>query len=411
MNKDYYIIAPTREGGNYMVKFRHIPGKRFSSGTPDRDEAVKWAERKKLESVPTTKQVTLAEFCKEGFFVKEDPHGYRKRSEARNRHFSEEYYEAHEARLKNHILPFHGEYLLSAITDTNIEDLFLSAKSVKGDGTTELGDNARNKILATYRIVLDAAKREHLIPSNPADKIEDIVEEYEETIPFSGEEMCRFFPEDDEKLIENWYNLRWAAYFCLLKDTSWRPCEVAAFSTNGYFPHYNGSSINVVYTDREVSWKTHKIVPRIKTTGKKCGAKFKVALISDQTVRLLERLKEQIKSEYFFELIPEDLCFSHPRKNFGIRYIYSELANKRLRSTAASVGIELDGRTQYSLRHTWQSDHFGLIPDDLRNLIMGHRKTRKEYVHLDAEKAVARLFTIVQATSAISKLDSEDGEK
>ena len=161
----------------------------------------------------------------------------------------------------------------------------------------------------------------------------------------------------------------------------------------------------------EVSWKTHKIVPRIKTTGKKCGAKFKVALISDQTVRLLERLKEQIKSEYFFELRQEDICFSHPRKNFEVRYIYSELANKRLRSTAAAVGIDLDGRTQYSMRHTWETDNFGLIPDDFRNLVMGHKKTRKEYVHLDAEKAVARLFAIVEATSAISKLDGEDDEK
>lgn len=410
MNKDYYIIAPTREGGNYKVKFRHIPGRRFSSGTPDRDEAVSWAESKLKEFAPSAKQITLREFCK-GFFSEGDTHGYRKRSEAHNHHYSEEYYEAHEARLNNHILPYHGGYLLSAITDTMIEDLFLSARSVKGDGTTELGDNARNKILATYRIVLDAAKREHLISINPADKIEDIVEEYEETIPFTAEEMKVLFPEDDEALIKVWYNLRWAAYFSLLKDTSWRPCEAAAFSIDGYYPHYKGSSINAAYTDKEVHWKTHKVVPRIKTANKKGGAKYKVALISDQTVRLLERLKEQTHGDYFFEVKSEDLCFSHPRKYFGVRYIYSELANKRLRSTAASVGIELDGRTQYSMRHTWQSDHFGLIPDDLRNMIMGHKKTRKEYVHLDADKAVARLFAIVQATSAISKLDSEDDEK
>lgn len=410
MNKDYYIIAPTHEGENYKVKFRHIPGRRFSSGTPDRDVAVSWAESKLKEFAPSAKQITLRQFC-EGFFSLEDTHGYRKRSEAHNHHYSEEYYEAHEARLNNHILPYHGGYLLSAITDTMIEDLFLSARSMKGDGTAELGDNARNKILATYRIVLDAAKREHLIPSNPADKIEDIVEEYEETIPFTAEEMKVLFPEDDEELIKVWYNLRWAAYFALLKDTSWRPCEAAAFSIDGFYPRYKGSSINAAYTDKEVHWKTHKVVPRIKTANKKGGAKYKVALISDQTVRLLERLKEQTHGDYFFEVKSEDLCFSHPRKNFGVRYIYSELANKRLRSTAASVGIDLDGRTQYSIRHTWQSDHFGLIPDDLRNLIMGHRKTRKEYVHLDADKAVARLYTIVQATSAVSKLDSEDDAK
>ena len=149
----------------------------------------------------------------------------------------------------------------------------------------------------------------------------------------------------------------------------------------------------------------------VPSRNKKSGAKFKVALISEQTVRLLDKLKQQIKSEFFFELIPEDLCFSHPRKNLGVRYIYSELANKRLRSTATSVGIDLAGRTQYSMRHTWETDNFGLIPDDLRNMIMGHKKTRKEYVHLDADKAVARLFTIVQATTAISKLDSEENEK
>ena len=401
MIKDYYIISPTRDGGNYYVKFAHIPGKRFSSGTSDRDEAVRWAERKMREVTPSKdKNMTLAEFGKD-FFSLADPHGYRKWEEAHKRFHSEEYYEAHQARFNNHILPYHGAYLLTAITDLMIEDLFMNAKSVKGDGTQDLSDNARNKILATYRIVLDRAHHEKFIHSNPAKDIEDIKEEYDESTPFEEDEMARLFPADDEELIKVWYNIRWAAYFSLMKDTSWRPGEVGAFSKSGFFPHYNGSLLNAVYTSEEVHWRTHKIVSRIKTSHTKGGAKFKVGFISEQTVRLLQRLGQQVKGEYFFELRTDDLCFSHRRKNSEVQYIYSELANKRLRATAEAVGIDLAGRTQYRFRHTWDTENIGLIPEDLRNLIMGHVKTRKEYVHLSPEKAIAKVVTLAVAGQSI----------
>lgn len=292
-----------------------------------------------------------------------------------------------------------------------IENVVLSAKSKKSGGKNPLSSSGKNKVLETYRILMETAKREHLIPENPAAGIKKITERNKERIPFSADEMHVLFPENDEDLIRVWYNLRWAAFFSLLRDTSWRPGEVAAFSIRGYFPHYKGSTVSVAYTDQEVHWKTHQVVNRIKTSDKEGGAKFKVAPISDQTVRLLDRLKEQIRGNYFFELRTEDLCFSHPRKNKGDRYIYSELANKRLRSTASSLGIDLDGRTQYCFRHTWETENFGLVPEDFRNFIMGHKKTRKEYVHLNAEKAAERLFAIIEATSAISKLNSEDDEK
>ena len=202
-------------------------------------------------------------------------------------------------------------------------------------------------------------------------------------------------------VIKVWYNIRWVAYFSLMKDTSWRPGEVVAFSKSGFFPHYNGSLLNAVYTSEEVHWRTHKIVSRIKTSHTKGGAKFKVGFISEQTVRLLQRLGQQVKGEYFFELRTDDLCFSHRRKNSEVQYIYSELANKRLRATAEAVGIDLAGRTQYRFRHTWDTENIGLIPEDLRNLIMGHVKTRKEYVHLSPEKAIAKVVTLAAAGQSI----------
>ncbi|MBQ3729559.1 MAG: hypothetical protein II903_08670 [Spirochaetales bacterium] len=409
MKKDYYILAPTREGGNYYVKFAHIPGKRFSAGTSDRDAAVRWAENKMRHvTLSREKPMTLADFCRD-FFGPSDPHGYRQWEEKHKRYHSEEYYAAHQARLVNHILPYHGAYLLTAITDLMIENLFMNAKSVKGDGTQDLSDNARNKILATYRIVLDRAHHEKRISSNPAKEIEVIREEYDESAPFEEDEMAKLFPADDEELIRVWYNLRWAAYFSLMKDTSWRPGEVGAFSKSGFFPHYNGSSFNVVYTSEEVHWRTHKIVPRIKTSHTKGGAKFKVAFISDQTVRLLERLGQQVKGDYFFELRTDDLCFSHRRKDNEVQYIYSELANKRLRSTAEAVGIDLAGRTQYRFRHTWDTNNFGMIPEDLRNLIMGHVKTRKEYVHLSPEKAIDKAIALATAAGQSIVSDKAGG--
>ena len=111
-------------------------------------------------------------------------------------------------------------------------------------------------------------------------------------LPFTEEEMDKLFPSDDDALISIWGNLKWACYFSVLKDSGWRPGEAAALSKNNFFPSSHGTELNGIYTEETVSWTTHKIVKRIKTSDKSNGAKSKQGFLTEQTARLLSRLGE-----------------------------------------------------------------------------------------------------------------------
>ncbi len=389
MKKDYRFTR--RKGRNIEVLFRHMPGKWISTGTEDMTEAVLFAESMMNQFTPTKDNVTLAEFAKD-FFGPEDPHGYRHRNERRNVFYGDAYYSGHQSRLDNYILPKHGKFLLTSLRDVMIENFILDLISVRTG--KEMDDSTKNKVLAAYRIILDAAVREGYLDHNPARDVKEINERKGERLPFTEDEMDKLFPADDEKLIEIWYNLKWACYFCLLKDTGWRPGEAAALSVENFFPHMSGSVLNGVYTEEEVNWRTHKIIKRIKTSDKRNGAKNKQGFVTDQTARLLSRLSSEIKGKYFFEMNEEDNVNSHRRKDHGVQYIYAELANDRLKTSAKNAGVELNGRTQYCFRHTWNTFYIGKLPEVARLLLMGHYKNRPEYTHLTPVQSLERVLNI-----------------
>ncbi len=61
----------------------------------------------------------------------------------------------------------------------------------------------------------------------------------------------------------------------------------------------SGTELNGIFTEEEVSWQTHKIVKRIKTSDKRVGAKNKQGFVTEQTARLLNRLADECKGDYF----------------------------------------------------------------------------------------------------------------
>ncbi len=380
-----------RKGRNIEVLFRHMPGKWISTGTDDMVQAVKFAEAKMKKFTPGRGEITLEDFARD-FFGPSDPHGFRHRNERRNVFYGEAYYSGHQSRLHNYILKAHGKFLLSSIHDVMIEDFILDLESVRTG--KEMDDSTKNKVLSAYRIVLDAAVREGYIDHNPAKDVKEINERKGGRFPFTEEEMELLFPADDEKLISLWYNLKWACYFCVLKDTGWRPGEAAALSRKNFFSHMSGTELNGIFTEEEVSWQTHKIVKRIKTSDKRGGAKNKQGFVTEQTARLLNRLADECKGDYFFELREKDLPKSHRRKDHGVQYIYAELANDRLVVSAKAAGVELNWRTQYCFRHTWNTSYIGKLPEVARLLLMGHNKNRPEYTHLTPVQSLERVLNI-----------------
>ncbi|MGP1507486.1 MAG: tyrosine-type recombinase/integrase [Sphaerochaeta sp.] len=358
----------------YEVMFNHIPGKWYPTYKETQEEAILFAESFLVNNglVPIKKETTLSEFAK-GFFTEEDPHGYRHRLERRNHFYDEGFFERHQARLDNYILKSHGGYFLSALTDVMIEDFVLDLKSVKKG--RQLSDDSRNKVLACYRIVLQEAVREGYIKSNPAKDVVGIATTYTHRKAFTKEEIQLLFPEDDNALLSVWGNSpKWAVYFCIMKDTGWRPGEIAGLQVVNWYPEIRG-----IYTTDSVDRVTHQIKHSIKTTRR--GQKFKAGFLEEQTARLLQQLILTTRGDFLFEV-----------NNKGL--VYAELANKHLKAAANRVNLALDGRTQYCFRHTFNTLKLGTLPETARLLLMGHTHDRPEYNHLEPLDALRRVKAI-----------------
>lgn len=255
-----------------------------------------------------------------------------------------------------------------------IEDFFLDLTSYR-DGR-DLSDDTKNKVLGTYNDILEEARRQGYIKQNPCDKVKTIVARNKNRQHFTEEELSRFFPEDRKELIRIWWSLQWAVFFLIERDTGFRPGEVAALSSMNFFPEFNG-----IFTDSDVDYRTRQIKHSIKTSKK--GQPFKVGLLKDQTAELLQELIMQNPNDpYLFKLKG--------------KFINSDCANNHLQSCAKRAGVELNGRTQYSFRHSFQTYNIGRIPEQALLLLMGHTTNRKEYTHLDPNETLRRVLEITK---------------
>lgn len=374
--KTPYRITKRKGRTFYQVSFAHIPNRWFSTGCTTMAGAIKFAEAKMNETTKKKEDITLYEFAQD-FFGPTDPHGYKHRLERRNTFYEQSYYEQHASRLRKYILPAHGAYRLSSIKDTMIEDFILDIPS--------LADSSKNKVLACYRIVLQEAVREGYIGHNPANDVKEIPVTYQKRDVFTAPEIALLFPQGDEECIKLWGSLKWATYFAILKDTGWRPSEVAGLCKINYFPELRG-----IYTTQSVDYRTHQIKQSIKTTRK--GQPFKEGFLSEQTDRLLRMLIASTFSDELFHL-------SDKGKNGS--YIYPECANDKLRRVADKAGVALHSRTQYCFRHTFNTNALGNLPEVARLLLMGHTHNRQEYNHLTPEQALKRVLSIEGVKEAL----------
>lgn len=363
--KTPYRFTKRKSKPYYYVTFAHIPNRWFSTGSETMEGAIDFARAKMEEHGGKRRMITLNEFAKD-FFTEADPHGYRHRLERRDTFYDITYYEQHHSRLNKHILKAHGAFLLDAIDENMIEDLILDL---------DLANSSKNKVLSCYRIVMHEAVREGYIQTNPAEKVKELPPCYTSRDVFTEEEYKLMFPDDDEEVIRFWGSLKWALYFAIMKDTGWRPAEVAGLSKTCYFPDLRG-----IYTTSDVNYRSHKLQDNVKTTRK--GYKFREGFLSEQTARLLEMYIINCPTEQLFTL-------SEKQGKSGC-LIYPERANQHLRMRCAIGGVVLRDRTQYCFRHTFNTYALGNIPETARLLLMGHVRNRNEYNHLTPRQSLER---------------------
>ena len=99
--------------------------------------------------------------------------------------------------------------------------------------------------------------------------------------------------------------------------------------------------------------------------------------------------------------VTQDEHLFHLTRGDRSHFIYPECANKHMRICCAKAGIALHGRTQYSFRHTFNTNALGNIPEVARLLLMGHTSNRQEYNHLTPRQALERVLAIEGVRDAL----------
>ncbi|PKL13982.1 MAG: hypothetical protein CVV52_03735 [Spirochaetae bacterium HGW-Spirochaetae-8] len=368
-----------RNGRHIQVRFDGT-NKWVSTGCKRIEDAIVWAERslRHQEEERLESSVTLQEFSKD-YFLRTDSRSIRRRNEYKNRYFSDGYYKAMEARLVNYILPEFGCLTLPLIKSLAIDEWYVELKKENGD---DLSDDSKNKVLQCLSVIMDDAVRLGLIKENPCDKIEPMSVRSKTREAFSEDEMELMFPKEDDRAALAFGTLMWSCYFQVMKCTGFRPGEVSGLKRSNYYPELGG-----VYTTSSVNSPSRAVVNRIKTTGK--GKPYKVGLLSSQCCRLLDM---------WLRLMPEgqEYLFMVDGK-----HIASSTSCKHFKTCAEKLGVSLEGRTQYSLRHTFQTAIAGEVERSTVEELMGHTRFRPGYDHRDGERRLRQLQGLRQTLENI----------
>jgi integrase len=367
--KLYRFRTNKQRNGTLQVMFRHIPGKWISTGTDDLAAAVLFAEKFIESEVSPPKNETLKQFAS-GFFTEADPKGYRNRQEKRGKVYSSYFYKSQQALLDNYVIPRFGNYLLDAISDVMIEDWVLNLKK-KSDAKQDLSNDTKNKIIMCFRTILQEAKRGGIVSSNTAKEVTLLPDCKEHRLPVTKGELAILFPLNDKDLISIWGNLFWSCYFLIMRDTGFRPGEVAALGISSWIPQLHG-----VYTRDSIMQVTRQLQHSIKTTAK--GQPFKIGILTDQTERILKLRIEEIKGDSFLFKI-------------NGRFLRPEVSNKHFKSVMGKMQLDLNGRSQYSLRHSFETDIAGNVENKMLMELMAHTSYRAEYDHRTPEDLLKQL--------------------
>ena len=356
-----------RKGRKIQVIFRILPGQEINTGTNDEVEAVQFAERY-LQDFDKNRNITNLPTFKEyaSGFYSEDKHGFRKQMEKKKKYFKEEYWSVQESRLQNYWIKKFGNLLITAITSDMIDAWYMDLKSKKSK--MDLADNSKNKILACGDNVFRKALRDKIISENPISNVEKITEENESREDFNDIEISKLFPTDEKELLRIWLTDKWVLYFLIMRDTGWRPGEVAGLKRNNYHAEAGG-----LYTETSINYFDGTVQDRIKTSGK--GKNFKIGYLSNYTIELLDKYLKNKE-------IPVNSLIFKSSKGSGLK---PEVSNKHFKASCDRAGIKRGNRTQYSLRHTFDTKMLELLDKETVNALMGHTSYRKEYDHRSPE--------------------------
>lgn len=373
-SKPYRFVEAS--GRPIQCIFAHIPGKRFSTGTYDRDEAVAWAlEFLRNDGIPQEGMPTLREFAKD-FFIRTDPDSIQSRYTAFDKSMNPTWAKDRQNRLDTYIMPKFGTYLLDAITPRNIENWIGTLQGVR---VRKLANSTKNNVLQTFKLVMDDAVRKEYIKVNPLTQVmrPSASATAKPRRVFTLYEQELLFPDNPLGRITIWETLQWATFFSIMYDTGFRPGEVGGLQVGDIYQTPNGMAI---FTNHSVNAQTRRPMDRVKTSGK--GVENRVGLLSPITAELVKAHMNERK------LYEADEFIFRTTKN---GYMSASCSCLHFNKIMEKHGIE--NSVEYCFRHTFLTYRRGEIDEQTLAMAMGHTGggPRDDYDHRNAEILIAQL--------------------
>lgn len=317
--------------GIYYVLYRYEPGRPRSTGQTTETEAIAWAYAHLGES--TRSASTLRDFARDFFIPGKCTWATRMLKKGRT--FAADYFPGHRYRLEGYVLPRFGSLLVSAITTKMLDEWLMDLRGSRSG--EELSAETKHKMLVTLRKVFEEAVYQGVISTNPAKGVSPFYDRNPGREPFTVAELAQLFPDDYDELTGIWLTRSWAAFFYVQASCGLRPGEVAALQWGDWIRSLHGAIIR-----RSVEHGSQKL-KGLKTEKK--GVDMKPAVFTSRAEELLLMLEAESERTGL-----DDLVFS-----INGRPLILETANKHFKASCVRAGVDPAGRTQYCLRHTFNT--------------------------------------------------------
>ena len=340
----------------------------ISTKEDEKEKAIEWCEKAIIKSgkASLSEHKTLFGNFAAGFFSEEDPLGYINRRTMMGRSSDKLLYAQRQGWLKNYIMPRFAGVAINDINVVMIEDWYIQ---LRGRDGKLLSTGTRVHILKTLKVILDEAVRLGVIPFNPCDKVQLIKVEYKEKSAFTEEELKLMFPDNTIQMIEIWGDVQIALYFSIAIDTGWRAGEILALCADNYYPEFRG-----IYSTKNINTAIGELKDTVKTASSG-GYRFRIGLLSDRSIRLINTLPEANKNGFFF---------SKSGNPFG--FLSHDTLLRKLKSVMKDV-VHNDMWYSYGIhnfRHTFMTRIKSNMSKDMMLELMGHTGYRPEYDHSTA---------------------------
>ena len=373
------------------IRLRHRKGRKVeyldngkwkTTGKDNKRDAKLWVETRGYESP----DIKFSDFAKDIFSDNSDGSYMSIRKNVGN-DLANITWSNYENLLNLYVMPFFKDYRLKDISPRTVQTWYITLKKKNGK---PFAPKTKDSALSVLSIILDHAIFCGLIQTNSCRSvIRSKPKAVNEKKAFTDEELSRLFPEDIISLISVWESLENACYFMIMRDTGWRPGEVAAIKPSSLIvPELGG-----IYIEGSIDPKNIELKDTIKTSDK--GYEYKIGMLNPFTLSIFNRICERKD--------PDNLIFT----SYKGKALSSQCAYKRFVKAMMRAGVDTEKHPPYSLRVTFFTRTTMTETDTVAMKLMGHTQWHSCYDKRTPEELIRKAYSELSNEYRREKLDSD----